>query len=101
PNFSSTAVPRLPVLRESGELAELEFPLPHRSEAGRGVTNVTYNDHGNSRSVLYEGSLAEIYVPYMDPAEGWYHTTFMDLGEGNIWGSVASVLEPGADCPQN
>jgi len=65
------------------------------------VTNVTYNDHGNSRSVLYEGSLAEIYVPYMDPAEGWYHTTFMDLGEGNIWGSVASVLEPGADCPQN
>ncbi len=65
------------------------------------VTNVAYNDGGKARSVLYEGSIAEIFVPYMDPAEGWYHTTFMDLGEGNIWGSVASVLEPGADCPEN
>ena len=65
------------------------------------VTNVTFNDGGKARSVLYEGSLAEISVPYMDPAEGWYHTTFMDVGEGNIWGSVASVLEPGADCPDN
>jgi primary-amine oxidase len=65
------------------------------------VTNVTYNDGGKPRSILYEGSLAEIFVPYMDPAEGWYHTTFMDVGEGNLWGSVASVLEPGADCPDN
>jgi primary-amine oxidase len=65
------------------------------------VTNVTYNDAGKTRSILYEGSLAEIFVPYMDPAEGWYHRTFVDMGEGNIWGSVASVLEPGADCPDN
>jgi len=48
------------------------------------VTNISYNDHGKARSVLYEVSLAEIYVPYMDPAEGWYHTTFMDLGKGTF-----------------
>ena len=65
------------------------------------VTNVGYNDGGKLRSVLYEGSLAEIFVPYQDPAEGWYHTTFIDMGEGNTWGSVASILEPGADCPDN
>ena len=65
------------------------------------VTNVSYNDAGKLRSILYEGSLAEIFVPYQDPAEGWYHRTFIDMGEGNIWGSVASILEPGADCPDN
>jgi primary-amine oxidase len=65
------------------------------------VTNVSYHDGGKIRSILYEGSLAEIFVPYQDPAEGWYHTTFIDMGEGNTWGGVASVLEPGADCPEN
>jgi primary-amine oxidase len=65
------------------------------------VTNVSYNDGGKIRSILYEGSLAEIFVPYQDPAEGWYTVTFVDMGEGNVWGSVASVLEPGADCPDN
>ena len=65
------------------------------------VTNVAYNDSGKLRSILYEGSLSEIFVPYQDPAEGWYHWTFLDLGEGNVWGSVASMLEPGADCPDH
>ena len=65
------------------------------------VTNVAYDDNGKLRSILYEGSLSEIFVPYQDPAEGWYHWTFLDLGEGNVWGSVASTLEPGADCPDN
>ena len=70
-------------------------------KAGVVVTNVSYTDGGKQRSILYEGSLAEIFVPYQDPAEGWYHTTFLDMGEGNLWGSVASTLEPGADCPDN
>lgn len=65
------------------------------------VTNVAYNDGGKLRSILYEGSLSEIFVPYQDPAEGWYHWTFIDLGEGNVWGSAASQLEPGSDCPGN
>jgi len=65
------------------------------------VTNVGYLSDGKERSILYEGSLAEIFVPYQDPSEGWYYSTFIDMGEGNTWGSVASVLEPGADCPAN
>ena len=69
--------------------------------AGLVVTNVAYNDAGKLRSVLYEGSLAEIFVPYQDPAEGWYHWTFLDMGEGNTWGTAASRLEPGSDCPSN
>lgn len=65
------------------------------------VTNVGYEDGGRLRPILYEGSLAEIFVPYQDPAEGWYTVNFIDMGEGNVWGSVASTLEPGADCPGN
>jgi len=69
--------------------------------AGVVVTNVAYDDGGKLRSILYEGSLSELFVPYQDPAEGWYHWTFLDMGEGNIWGSAASQLAPGADCPDN
>lgn len=65
------------------------------------VTNVSYTGGAKPRSILYEGSLAEIFVPYQDPAEGWYYLTFIDVGEGNTWGGVASTLEPGADCPDN
>ena len=65
------------------------------------VSNVGYEDHGKLRSILYEGSLAEVFVPYQDPEEGWYSVNFLDMGEGNVWGSVPSVLEPGADCPDN
>jgi primary-amine oxidase len=64
------------------------------------VSNVRYADEGKSRSVLYEGSLSEIFVPYMDPSEGWYHWTFMDAGEYPIEG-FGTPLELGADCPEN
>jgi len=63
------------------------------------ITNVAYADGDRVRSILYEGALSEIFVPYMDPSEGWYHWTYFDAGE-YIHG-FASSLEPGADCPEN
>jgi primary-amine oxidase len=63
------------------------------------VSNVRYSDGDNLRSILYEGSLSEIFVPYMDPSEAWYHWTFIDAGE--FGDGFASALEPGADCPEN
>jgi primary-amine oxidase len=38
---------------------------------------VTYMDAGKRRSVLYEGSLAEMYVPYQDPDENWKAHVFL------------------------
>jgi primary-amine oxidase len=64
------------------------------------VSMVRYADGGRDRSVLYQGSLSEIFVPYMDPAEGWYHWTYFDSGEFPFDG-FATSLEPGADCPEN
>lgn len=62
------------------------------------VTNVSYQGDGKLRPILYEGSLSEMFVPYMDPSEGWFARTFFDVGE---FGGFSSSLEPGDDCPEN
>jgi primary-amine oxidase len=66
--------------------------------AGLIVSVVNYQDGNNLRSILYEGYLAEIFVPYQDPTEGWYYRNYMDEGEYGF-GTTATTLVPGADCP--
>ena len=73
------------------------FRLDRR--VGLVVTNVGYEDGGKLRSILYEGSLSEMFVPYMDPSEGWYAKSFFDAGE--FADGFSSSLEPGSDCPDN
>ncbi|HUE37938.1 MAG TPA: primary-amine oxidase [Candidatus Binatia bacterium] len=68
--------------------------------AGLVVALVRYDDESRLRSVLYEGSLSEIFVPYNDPSQGWYFRTYIDAGEYGV-GKLAVPLEPGADCPSN
>ena len=64
------------------------------------VSLVTYDDGGELRSILYQGSLSEIFIPYMDPDVGWYFRTYLDAGENGV-GRLAVVLQPGLDCPTN
>lgn len=63
------------------------------------ISNVHYDDGGKLRSILYEGSLSEMFVPYMDADESWYYRTFFDAGE--FADGFSTPLEPGADCPEN
>ncbi len=63
------------------------------------VTNVGYQDGAKLRSILYEGSLSEIFVPYMDPSEDYYWATYFDLGE--FADGFSAPLDPGNDCPDN
>lgn len=74
-----------------------QFRIDRR--VGLVISSVRYADGDKLRSILYEGSLSEIFVPYMDPSEAWYHWTFIDAGEGGE--GFGSALEPGNDCPDN
>ena len=60
------------------------------------ISLVTYD----GRSVLYQGALAEVFVPYQDPSTNWYYRTFMDVGEFGF-GAFSSPLKLGLDVPEN
>jgi primary-amine oxidase len=58
------------------------------------------DDDGRLRPILYEGSLSEIFVPYMDPAMAWYPRNFLDAGEYTA-GGLIKPLARSIDCPDN
>ena len=66
------------------------------------VNLVTYKDGDKKRSVLYEGELSEMYVPYQDPEETWNSHVFLDAGEYFVntgSGGIIKPLQAGVDCP--
>jgi primary-amine oxidase len=56
-------------------------------------------DQGRSRSVLYEASVSELFVPYMDPGNGWNNRAFIDAGEFFAGVGFLKPLRPALDCP--
>ncbi|MDX1501617.1 MAG: tyramine oxidase [Thermoanaerobaculia bacterium] len=62
------------------------------------VSRVTWRQRDRERSVLYEGSLSEMYVPYADPGPAWFFRAYLDAGEFGV-GKLASPLAAGVDCP--
>lgn len=78
------------------DIWRLNFRVDKRP--GLVVSNIDVNDGGTWRSVLYQAHLSEVFVPYMDPTEGWYWRTYMDSGEYGF-GLFLSPLRAGVDCP--
>jgi len=72
------------------------YRLEKRS--GLVVSDVHYQDGDNQRSILYQGAVSELFVPYMDPDTMWYSRTFLDAGEYGF-GASGTPLSPGTDCP--
>src|SRR6201999_331265 len=63
------------------------------------INLVRYQDGDRLRSVMYEGSLSEMYVPYMDTDAGWDSRAFVDAGEFLLGGLIKPVGPD--DCPPN
>lgn len=65
------------------------------------VSQVRYADGGRERSIMYQGSLSELFVPYMDANAPWNYQGFFDLGTYTaMFGGIASSLERGVECPE-
>ena len=59
--------------------------------------NVTIDDNGVARPVIYRASIAEMMVPYGDPSPQRWFQNFFDCGE-YLLGGFANSLELGCDC---
>jgi primary-amine oxidase len=88
---------------ENGEVSWQNWRFRFRIDqrVGPVVNLVRFEDGGRMRSVLYQGSLSELFVPYMDPSNGWNNRVFIDAGE--FYGALGLLkpLRPGLDCPPN
>ncbi len=76
------------------------FHLRPDQRVGAVLSLVSYHEQPDRppRSVMYQAHLSEIFVPYMDPAFGWYRRNFIDVGEF-VSGGLAKALLRGRDCP--
>ena len=74
------------------------FHVRFESRQGTVISRARWVDGGKERSVLYQGYMSEMFVPYMDGDYGWYSRTYFDMGEYGV-GHLASPLKPGIDCP--
>jgi primary-amine oxidase len=86
---------------ERGEISWQNWRLRFRIDQRVGivVNLVRFDDGGRLRPVMYEGSLSELYVPYMDPSNGWNNRVFIDAGEFYAGPGFLKPLRPGLDCP--
>ena len=86
---------------DKGEISWQNWRFRFRIDprVGPVINLVRFDDGGHLRSVMYEGSLSELFVPYMDPAVGWDNRVFIDAGEFFSSTGVLQPLHPGLDCP--
>ncbi|KAK7323232.1 hypothetical protein VNO77_26697 [Canavalia gladiata] len=104
-NPISLEQPKGPSFTVDGHLvkwANWEFHVKPDPRAGTIISQVKVRDPDTSklRNVMYKGFTSELFVPYMDPTEGWYFKTYMDAGEYGF-GLQAMPLDPLNDCPKN
>ena len=97
PGARPSRLAQTPTFSVDGNLVEWgdwSFHTRMDSRVGLVLSLVRFRD----RSVLYQGTLSETFIPYMDPSEEWYWRTFLDSAEYGF-GLNASALTPGVDCP--
>ena len=75
-----------------------QFHVRIDPRVGTAISVARWRENGGWRSVLYQGYLSEMFVPYMDADYGWQSRTYFDTGEYGA-GILATPLKAGVDCP--
>ena len=75
------------------------FRIGQDPRVGLVLYTVGYEDEGKLRSVMYRGSLSEVYVPYGDPY--WFLVHWFDAGEFGMASIWQSSMTPLNDAPAN
>ena len=73
------------------------FRVGYTRREGLVLHTISYDDQGRKRPIIHRASLAELVVPYGDPAENNFRKNAFDVGEAGI-GSLANSLTLGCDC---
>ena len=84
---------------DDGTLSWLGWNLQVGFDQREGLVfhNITIDDEGTARPVIYRASIAEMMVPYGDPSPQRWFQNFFDCGE-YLLGGFANSLELGCDC---
>src|SRR5947209_15672023 len=73
------------------------FRIGWTAREGLVLYTLGYEDQGRVRPILYRASMAEMIVPYGDPAPTHYRKNVLDEGEHGL-GMLANSLRLGCDC---
>jgi primary-amine oxidase len=71
--------------------------LGFTSREGLILHQVSYNDNGKERPIIYRASVTDMLVPYGDPGLNHYRKSAFDAGEYGL-GTLAGSLKEGCDC---
>jgi primary-amine oxidase len=87
---------------DNGEISWQNWRFRFRldSRSGLVIDLVRVKDGERLRSVMYEGMVSELFVPYMDETRNWSTRVFIDNGEFFPGGTLQTMRE-GLDCPSN
>jgi primary-amine oxidase len=66
--------------------------------SGVEIADARFDAGDGARRVLYEASVADLFVPYQHPDPSWAFRTLLDSAEFGM-GNTMSPLQPGVDCP--
>ncbi|MSY64223.1 MAG: primary-amine oxidase, partial [Actinobacteria bacterium] len=73
------------------------FRIGFDQREGLVIHDVRFNDEGNERTIAHRLSIAELVIPYGDPAQGAYRKNAFDTGEFGL-GNFTNSLTLGCDC---
>ena len=73
------------------------FRIGFDQREGLIIHEVKFNDEGNWRKIAHRLSIAELVIPYGDPAQGAYRKNAFDTGEFGL-GNFTNSLTLGCDC---